>query len=251
MTGFLADNSIVRRGIRLIINSLLPAEFQMPIWFGPLKGKRWIVGSFLHKCWLGIYEYPKQRRFAEIVLPGRVVYDVGAHVGFYTLLASVLVGEKGKVIAFEPLPRNLDYLKTHIKINHLPNVIVVEVAVSDHSGTNKFAPGTNSATGHISQNGSRMVDVVTLDDYVSERELPMPDVIKIDIEGEEYRALKGATLLIKQCHPIIFLATHGIDVHHKCCAFLTMLGYSLDSADTLAVSETREIIATTWQEKNA
>lgn len=216
----------------------------MPIWFGALKGKRWIVGSFIHKCWLGVYEHRKQRRFAQFVLPGYVVYDVGAHVGFYALLASVLVGQEGKVFAFEPLPRNLKYLKQHLEINRISNVFVVESAVSDKSGAMRFSPGSHHAMGQLSQHGSLHVGGVSLDDYVSYVGLPKPDVIKIDIEGGEYRALKGAESLLKQYYPVIFLATHGIDVHHKSCAFLTALGYRLESIDGLDASESIEIIAT-------
>ncbi len=72
---------------------------------GPLRGKRWIAGSSNHGCWLGSYELAKQRKVIELVRPGMVCWDVGAHVGFYTLLFAELVGPLGRVFAFEPLPR--------------------------------------------------------------------------------------------------------------------------------------------------
>src|SRR5580765_1322501 len=82
---------------------LLPRTAAVPILQGPLRGKKWIVGSGTHGCWLGSYEYDKQKLFQKTVRSGDVVYDVGANAGFYSLLASLLVGEKGHVYSFEPL----------------------------------------------------------------------------------------------------------------------------------------------------
>src|SRR5664280_711279 len=66
--------------------SLIPSGTQMPILQGPLHGKRWIVGASNHGCWLGSYEAAKQKKITEFVRPGMVCWDVGANVGFYTLL---------------------------------------------------------------------------------------------------------------------------------------------------------------------
>ena len=80
----------------------VPRELAVPIPQGALHGKRWIVGSATHGCWLGSYEYSKRRLFERRVAAGDIVYDVGANAGFYTLLASVLVGPTGHVVAVEP-----------------------------------------------------------------------------------------------------------------------------------------------------
>jgi len=124
----ITDNSVVGKVLRLPLK-LIPGGTILPILQGNLKGKKWIVGSSNHGCWLGTYEFAKQRLFSETIREGSVVYDIGAHVGFYTLLASVLVGPKGKVVAFEPLPRNIYYLKKHLRLNQCKNVILVEAAV--------------------------------------------------------------------------------------------------------------------------
>ena len=68
---------------------------------GKLRGKKWIVGSGNHAYWLGSHEYKKRILFEKVIRQGSIVFDIGAHVGFYTLLASVLVGTKGKVFAFD------------------------------------------------------------------------------------------------------------------------------------------------------
>src|SRR5215469_426004 len=65
---------------------------------GPLRGKRWIAGSAVHSCWLGLYEVTKVSRFAELLSRGDVVFDLGANVGLYSLLAALKVGYVGRVI---------------------------------------------------------------------------------------------------------------------------------------------------------
>src|SRR5262245_8579614 len=120
---------------------LIPGRAVLPILQGPLRGKKWIAGASDNGCWLGSYEYQKQRLFAKSVSPGDVVFDVGAHVGFYTLLASVLVGKRGRVIAFEPVPANLEYLRHHIRLNRIDNVEIIEAAVSDTDGVSAFKIG--------------------------------------------------------------------------------------------------------------
>src|SRR5256885_1092969 len=71
---------------------LIPSKAVLPILQGPGRGLRWIVGSYNHGCWLGSYEYEKQVVLQRLVQKGNVVYDIGAHVGFFTLIFSRLVG---------------------------------------------------------------------------------------------------------------------------------------------------------------
>ena len=167
----ISNKSILGRIMRFPLK-FVPAGMEVPILQGKLKGKRWIVGSFNHGCWLGSYEYKKQTLFAETVTEGSVVYDVGAHVGFYTLLASEVVGQGGKVIAFEPLPRNLHYLNKHLSLNRCENVKVIEAAVAEESGTTFFTEGISSSMGYLSSTGDYEVKVVSLDNLVLNREIP-------------------------------------------------------------------------------
>ena len=88
-------NSSIGKLLRFLLN-LIPRDYEVPILQGKLKGQKWIVGSSNHGCWLGSYEYEKRLRFEGEVQKDSVVYDIGANVGFYTLLASKLVGGNGK-----------------------------------------------------------------------------------------------------------------------------------------------------------
>jgi FkbM family methyltransferase len=220
----------------------IPDNFAIPILQGPLRGKKWIVGSSTHGCWLGSYEYEKQRRFAKEVFRGAVVYDVGAHVGFYTLLASELVGPGGRVIAFEPLPRNLHYLHKHLILNQCSNVTVIDAAVLDTKRLVRFAEGPNSSMGFVSERGRLEVKAVSLDELFVKGEIPKPDVIKIDIEGGEYHALSGGKQLLAETHPMVFLSTHSREVHKQCCDLLQVLKYRLNSLTGDDIQNTDELI---------
>jgi FkbM family methyltransferase len=222
---------------------LVPREMPVFILQGPLRGKRWIAGSSTHGCWLGSYEYEKQHLLAQMVKPGCTVFDIGANVGFYTLLASTLVGTHGRVYAFEPVSRNVRYLRKHLDLNHLSNVTVIEAAVADRDGVALFDEGPDRSEGRISAQGKLRVEMVALDRLVETGRLPMPDYLKIDVEGAESMVLHGASNLLVKRHPVILLATHGIEVHRESCSLLIALGYALSSIDNRAIQDTDEILA--------
>jgi len=234
--------SLLGRLIRFPLR-LIPKNAAVPILQGRFKGKKWIVGSANHGYWLGSYEFKKRLLFERIIPPDSVVYDVGGFVGYYTLLASVLVGEQGQVVTFEPLPRNLYYLKEHLRLNGITNVTVVEAAVSDQAGTLSFKEGPSRAMGRLSKDGGLEVQAVRLDDLVERGELPEPQFMKVDVEGAEVRVFAGARRLLERCHPTIFLDTHGSDIHAESCRLLTELGYRLETIDGRHLQESKEIFA--------
>lgn len=198
---------------------LLPHGIAVPILRGPLRGKKWIVGSYLHRCWLGSYELEFQKCLAREVRPGGVFYDIGANVGFYSLLAAVLIGA-GQVYAFEPLPANLRYLRKHLELNRAQNVKVFEMAISDERGMVSFATEETRGMGHLQPGGNASVQTSTLDALLCEQKIAAPDYIKMDIEGAEFRALLGAKDCFSRYGPTLFLATHGREVHDDCCRLL-------------------------------
>ncbi|WP_375495476.1 FkbM family methyltransferase [uncultured Nostoc sp.] len=219
----------------------IPATTVMPILQGKLKGKKWIIKSGQHGAWLGSYEYEKQIIFQQIIKEGSIIYDLGSNSGFHTILASVLVGSQGKVVAFEPHPQNLHYLKQHLQLNHLENVIVIDKAVSDSSGVIQF--DGSGFTGHISSQGELQVKTVSLDELIDTKQIPPPSFLKIDIEGAEMLALSGAKSMLSKIHPTILLATHGTEVHEQCCQFLNSLGYTLETIYGEDIQNSNEIIA--------
>jgi FkbM family methyltransferase len=221
----------------------VPKSARMPILQGRLCGMKWIAGSGNHGCWLGSYEYLEQRAFARIVPEGGVVFDIGAHAGFYTLLASVLAGPRGKVFAFEPHPRNLEHLKRHLRLNSIGHVRVIEAAVADTTGWARFAAGRDSSTGRLAATGELLVKTLALDDAIASGRFPAPDCLKIDVEGAEMLVLTGAEATLRARHPAILLATHGPTLHRECCDFLIRLGFELQAVNGRPLEGSSAVIA--------
>lgn len=234
-----SNQTVVGKLLRLPLR-LLPPRAVVPILQGSMKGKKWVAGSSTHGCWLGSYEYDKQRLFETTVRAGDVVFDVGANVGFYTLLSSVLVGSRGRVVAFEPVPRNLKFLKKHLRLNRVSNVLVMPTAVSDAVGEVHFDNSSGPSVGHISELGALRVTTVMLDSLVDEGRIPSPHLVKIDVEGAEAAVLRGMKTILLTSKPTLFLATHGDQARSECLALLKAARYNvrpLDHRDEEAASE--------------
>ncbi|MCF4967966.1 FkbM family methyltransferase [Nostoc sp. CMAA1605] len=238
----ISNKSLIGKILRWPLK-LIPQTTVLPILQGRLKGKRWITGSSQHGCWLGSYEYDKQILFEQTIKEGSIVFDLGAHTGFYTLLASTLVGAKGKVFSFEPMPTNIKYLKQHLQLNSIPNVTVVESAVSDKTGIDYFELNSSTFQGQLSSKGSLQVQTVSIDNLIAKGEIPVPDYIKIDVEGAEMKVFTGAKTMLSNAHPTIFLATHSDELHQQCIEFLTSLGYKIKPIGNKPLEESEEIIA--------
>ncbi len=226
-----SPQSLLGRSLRYVAYRAVPAGLRVPILRGPARGKRWTAGAHCPACWLGCYEYEKQRLLTSEVRPGDTVFDIGAHRGFFTLVASVLTGPRGRVIAFEPLPLNQSYLYEHLRVNRTNNVTVIEAAVADFSGTARFSDGSDynpkCISAHLSNEGEIEVRTLTLDEVVESGEAPSPRLMKIDVEGAEVMVLRGAHRLLERTGPTLVIDTHGRATHEKCCDFLRGLGYGL------------------------
>ncbi|MDR1011319.1 MAG: FkbM family methyltransferase [Opitutaceae bacterium] len=173
---------------------------------------------------------------------GDVVFDLGAYVGYMTLLAAKTAGTGGRMFAFEPMPMNLGYLNNHVKINRLKNTQVLPYAVSRIAGWRSFDLSKGSGRGGLRPNAkdnTLRVEVVGLDEMVRQGRLPPPNVIKMDIEGEEAEALKGATRIFTTVRPKLFLSTHGGEIRAECESLLSGWNYKIfpiPKADLLAIS---------------
>jgi FkbM family methyltransferase len=155
--------------------------------------------------WAGQHDVPVQDVLMRVVRPGAVVWDIGAHIGFFTILASQRAGSSGHVHAFEPMPRNRERLEKTIQLNHAANVSVHGVAVS---GTDGFAllhaHATTAMWTLVAERGERDgVSVVckTIDTLASD--LGDPAVIKVDVEGAELDVLRGGLATIARSTPTL------------------------------------------------
>lgn len=148
-----------------------------------------------------------------------VFYDIGANYGFYTLLAQEFIDPKsGEVHSFEPLPEIFNLLTKSAKGNKFNNTFLNNFAVSDkndvvemYSHVEKRHSGGSSLIRNKEEKATIIkVKTITLDDYTKNHKAPT--VIKIDIEGAEYLALKGGLELLKKASPVVIMETLGDDI---------------------------------------
>ncbi len=144
---------------------------------------------------IGTAEPHLQRAIRKYVAPGDTVYDIGANMGYVSLSLAKRVGLSGQVIAFEPVPQNIDLLRTNIENNQLRNVQVFEVAASDRCGEGVIRISENLSTASLIWHRNSpsavelVVQTVAIDDLVEARDLPEPKFVKVDVEGAEGLAL--------------------------------------------------------------
>jgi FkbM family methyltransferase len=150
----------------------------------------------------GVHEPMETRFVQEHVTHGMTVVDLGANIGYYTLLFAHLVGEQGRVYAFEPDPESFAILQRNVALNGYKNIVTVNRAVSDRAGTVRLYLSPQNRGDHRiydSQDRRATVDVgtVTLDEYFAQQPTRV-DLIKMDIQGAEGLALRGMGHLLKR-----------------------------------------------------
>jgi len=161
----------------------------------------------------GVFEKAETKFLTEFIQPGMTVLDIGANQGYYSVLASQRVGRMGKVVAFEPSPRERKKLLRNIKLNRGKNVLVEKQALgSENSEVNLFLAqewfnGCNSLRPPAlnSQLIPVRVPMMRLDDWLLQRSLDRIDLIKLDVEGGELDVLKGAVRLLEGSAPPVLL----------------------------------------------
>lgn len=176
-------------------------------------GLLWVAQAGTFDFEILTWEVEEREAVARIVHPGEVAIDVGAHCGLYTILLSRLVGPQGRVLAFEPSPRELPRLERHLRINDCANAKLEPIAVGNSSGTvtlylsgGRRTTGTNSLRPASGRTWNVNVPLQRIDDYVAlHPEYARPDFIKMDIEGAELEALRGARDTIERSHPTILI----------------------------------------------
>ena len=204
------------RMLRPLVDRLVPDHpTQVVVLSGPGRGLRLLIHPRHEKYyWTGLHEEHVQSAIADALTPGMSFWDIGAHVGFFALLASRLGGDTVQVHAFEPMPGNFDRLKTNIEANALSNIQPHCVALSDEVGSSVFMTTGSSLTGHLAQGkgeateGTVRVNTVTIDSIASDSG-GVPDLLKIDVEGAEGRVIRGAARTIQACRPHMIIEVHS------------------------------------------
>ncbi len=155
----------------------------------------------------GYYEKEVTLLMQNFVSFGDTVLDVGANIGVHSLNLSKMVGKTGIVFAFEPIPFLREKLQSNIKLNQANNITIVPVALSNQNYTIKtaFSQNTNNGTFFIANdnNGETEINCFNGDDWASESKITSLKLIKIDVEGFEYKVLTGLKNTILKYKPII------------------------------------------------
>ena len=217
---------------------------------GPGRGLRLRL-DLVHRAesayWFGKYDRAILETLARVIRPGWNVWDAGTYLGYYTAFLARLVGPKGMVVAIEPDAQNLKRTRATVDLNGFTNVQYLNAAVSDSTGsiefittgnTNSRIPGSwigatrldyerNAISGE-----STLVEAVRLDDIFPARSQYKPDLIKLDIEGAEAAALRGAHRLATNERPRFLVELHNPECDRAVYDFATEFDYHMINAVT-------------------
>lgn len=188
---------------------------------------------------------PSEQNILNFFRPktGWTVVDAGAHIGWYTLIASKKVGSQGKVLAIEPEPRNFSVVCKNIHDNKLTNVIPLKIALSDKDDYEQLAISPSPAGHSIMSNSNRKIIVKTrkIDSLLKELNIEKIDLFKIDVEGAELKVLKGARNTLKKGSQIIVESFKPNIIQN----YLKLIGYktrAIDKRNYFAYKNAKNII---------
>jgi FkbM family methyltransferase len=219
---------------RVVADHIFPDR---PVWVRVRRGiasGRWLRLNLARErhWWSGNHEPAVQARLCDCIHSGMVFYDIGAHIGFFSLAAA----QRGaRVCAFEADPENADRLRNHVERNNfLSNIAIVEAAVwSEPSAKITFQRGLPRSQGGVASQGVEPVlatgpvievSCITIDEFVASGG-PPPNVIKIDVEGGEAEVLKGAAVSIERYHPQMIVEIHRDEALRATEEFLRHVSY--------------------------
>jgi FkbM family methyltransferase len=229
-------HSLAQKAVQRFLGLQGPGIAHIQYMRGPLKGNFFECFTSEKYFLLGPeYEADLQDTVRPLLKLGDVVYDIGANTGFWSLLFSVFVGSSGQVYAFEPSPTNVLRFERNIQRNQKGNVLLTQRAVSDTEGIVLFSD--DGSTSHIVESslsrsdGCVQVDTITLDNFVYRDLNAQPALIKIDIEGNAGRCLKGAERVLTDARPYVLCEVHDPSELSQVLTVLAQLSYEIERLD--------------------
>lgn len=213
------------------------------------EGLQLVINPLFHSNYVATgdvagYEPEMRRALAALARPGMTAYDIGANVGVFSLQLAALVGEAGRVYAFEPEPNNYLCLERSVRLNGLSRLTLDRRAVGDSTGTAEFDRRGGAFSGRLIGAAHRyhetrnrlQVQTVRLDDAIAAGELHPPDLLKVDVEGNEGMVLRGLECTLRNRGPIVVCELHGHlgDSVPAVVSQLREAGYEMASLETVA-----------------
>jgi len=226
------------RFLRRLLNRSAPDGLvKVAVAAGSLQGWELFLNLKLEKdYWLGTYETDLQQAVEKFVKRGSTAYDLGANIGYISLLLAKAAGDNGAVIAIEALPANFERLKQNTSLNQPhARVTCLNAAVTDKAGPVEFLVHSSTSMGKALGSAGRQeqygqvitVPGVTLDSLVFDQGYPPPDVIKMDIEGGEVLAIEGMRAVLTAYHPLMMIELHGEEAADAVYPVLAAAGYDM------------------------
>jgi FkbM family methyltransferase len=182
---------------------------------------------YVNGYWIGQYELPVQEALRRELKPGQAFFDVGANAGFF--VAARIVGPAGRCVAFDPSPENYGSIAAQIRLNGLTQCEAIMAAVGEEEAVASFSfDHPCSFLGHLgmARAGQQQIEVkVITPDQACARSGP-PHLVKLDIEGAEIQALRGAQHALRQARPWWLIELHGPECEARVKRILLDAGYA-------------------------
>ena len=213
----------------------------MEIESGPGKGMLFDGGPDTPRFASGQYERPVQEAITSLLQSGGVCYDIGANLGFFSLIFGRLVGISGTVYAFEPVPQNASMIERNSRLNGIINIKVLRLALARDDGNSELLLARHVG-GAVLKNvgvppdfaGSLMVKTAAVDTLVESQQIKPPRIVKIDVEGAELDVLQGMERVLRRWKPTVILelddeTAAGCEEKVSVCqSFLHNLNYRIE-----------------------
>ncbi len=236
MNWFLKNIKYNRKSKNILLKLLLlvigtkPRYHRIPL--GPIKGKVIYMSPLTSiRMYLGIDE-PFICKAAKYINEDDTVYDIGAHIGYTSLLFAQTLKGSGEVHAFEILPSTANnFLKKTINANEFDNIFLHNVGLGKEFSAMELTVGSTLMTStcyKVKGENKEHCKVYSLDEYVNKTKMQEPSFIKVDIERAEIDFIKGAESIIKNCRPKMVIEFHSLDLLIEGYQMLSKLGYALE-----------------------
>jgi FkbM family methyltransferase len=213
----------------------------LPVLRGNGRGLRVCFGDSALIRVLSSVERDVEDAFLGLLRPGDVVYDLGANIGWYSMLAARIVGSSGRVVAFEPALLNAATIQRNVLGNDMTNVTVIPAAATDQDGWMAFLDRGNLQSRldkddceaqrerrakrrkETTVKGRSLVPITKLDSWIAQTDQPAPSVVKIDVEGAEVGVLRGMSQILRLHEPTLIIELHS--TRSEVADFLDGAGY--------------------------